>query len=187
MLQALGKKPWLVFRYARRMAGLHASMHASSISPELPDQHGRLARKIQNAAPLPLPVRSRAIDALSALPSGDRICHGDFHPGNILLSSNGEIVIDWIDASRGNPLADVARTSILALGFAATDPSLLKLNGHFIRLFHAIYVRQYFLLAPGGKSQYRRWLPVVAAARLSEGITELEDWLLQTVRKGFGN
>jgi hypothetical protein len=38
---------------------------------------------------------------------------------------------------------------------------------------------------PGGAGEHRRWLPVVAAARLSENIPELERWLLAQVRKGL--
>ncbi|MBI4732425.1 MAG: hypothetical protein HY781_09960, partial [Chloroflexi bacterium] len=49
----------------------------------------------------------------------------------------------------------------------------------FVRLFHAVYLRRYFQLRTSGEAEYRRWLPVVAAARLSENIPELEGWLLE--------
>jgi len=39
---------------------------------------------------------------------------------------------------------------------------------------------------PGDAGEYRRWLPVVAAARLSEGIPELEKWLVKQVQQGCG-
>lgn len=37
----------------------------------------------------------------------------DFHPDNVLLAARGPVIIDWPDATRGQPLADVARTSLL--------------------------------------------------------------------------
>jgi len=41
--------------------------------------------------------------------------------------------------------------------------------------FHKAYLRRYFTGLPAdGQSQYQRWLPVVAAARLAEGISALE-------------
>ena len=40
------------------------------------------------------------------------------------------------------------------------------------------YLRRYFALRPEGYEEYGRWLPIVAAARLSENIPELERWLL---------
>lgn len=113
---------------------------------------------------------------------GTAICHGDFHPGNVLASPQGETVIDWIDATRGNALADVARASILALGAVATTQTS-GVEKLFVRLFHTIYLRRYFVLSPGGREEYGRWLPIVAAARLSENIPELEQWLLAQAQK----
>ena len=52
-----------------------------------------------------------------------------------------------------------------------------------IRIFHAVYVHRYFRLRPGGKDEYRRWLPIVAAARLSEKIPELQPWLIARAEK----
>jgi hypothetical protein len=53
---------------------------------------------------------------------------------------------------------------------------MLKL---MVRLFHSAYLRKYFRLRPRGETEYRRWLPVVAGARLNENIPELEQWLIQ--------
>jgi len=128
---------------------------------------------------LPGSIRQAFLEKLSGLPDGSSICHGDFHPGNILLASNRVVVIDWIDASRGNPLADVARTSIIFLGAAASSQIRNYPMKIFIRLFHAVYLRCYFQLQPGGEAEYYRWLPIVAAARLSENIPDLEQWLVQ--------
>jgi aminoglycoside phosphotransferase (APT) family kinase protein len=119
------------------------------------------------------------LDALHSQPEADRVCHGDFHPANLLISGNEANIIDWIDASRGNPLADVARTSIILRGAvenAQVSNPLLKM---LVKLFHSIYLSQYFRLRQGGREEYRRWLPIVAAARLDEGIKELEPWLIE--------
>ena len=102
-----------------------------------------------------------------------------------VVGAQGKIVIDWIDASRGNPLADLARTTILALGAAETGQiqgSLLKAS---VRIFHAAYIRYYFKLSPGGEDEYHRWLPIVAAARVSEKIPEVEKWLIAKAEKGL--
>ena len=115
------------------------------------------------------------------MPDGDRLCHGDFHLGNILLGQQEPVIIDWIDSSIGNPLADVARTSILALGMAATQPAGFSRWG--IRVMHSLYLLRYFLLCPGGQAEYRRWLPIVAAARLNEGIVEWNEWLIEQASK----
>src|SRR5437588_451136 len=56
---------------------------------------------------------SYALGVLEGLPAGDRLCHGDFHPGNLMGTWEAPVVIDWGNASRGEPLADVARTEFL--------------------------------------------------------------------------
>ena len=183
MGEILEKRPLSLFAFARQTAELHAEMHTSTNQAELPSQRARLERKILHADPLPAPLKTAALDALACLPEGDRICHGDFHPGNILLTPDRAVVIDWIDASRGNPPADLARTTIIALGEAASDQNRNRMMKAFVRLFHAVYLHRYFQLRPGGADEYRRWLPVIAAARLSENIPELEGWLVKQVQR----
>lgn len=183
MWEAVQRKPWRFSRYARRLAALQARMHTQTLGPEIPAQRPRLEHKIRQAGALPDDLRSRVLAALETMPTGDRICHGDLHPGNVLLTTRGEMVIDWVDATRGNPLADVARTTIIFLGAAQSAEIPRPLMKFLVALFHATYIRHYFNLRPGGENEYRRWFPIVAAARLSEDIPELEAWLLTQVRK----
>lgn len=179
MLDLINRKPWKVLAYARRLARLHAQMHAHKFEANVPDQHWRIQNKINHADALSASVRNALLEALASLPAGDRVCHGDFHPANILIADDEETVIDWIDASRGNPLADVARTSILALGAAGSSQTSNLFSKGFTKLLHSAYLRHYFHLRPGGEEEYRRWLPIAAGARLSENIPELEQWLIR--------
>jgi len=185
MLEALQRRPWRLFYYARRLAALQAQMHTRIFKIELPPQRQRLENKIRHANALPAQTQSAVLSLLNTLRDGDRICHGDFHPGNILLTAYGEVVIDWIDASLGNPLADVARSSILALGAAGSDqiPNLFMKG--IIQLFHVASLHHYFSLCPGGEHEYQHWLPIVATARLSENIPELESWLVAQAQKNL--
>jgi len=193
-------KPWNAFRYGRRMAELHAELHATPIQADLPSQRHELEKNIQHAAALPAYLRFKVLAALKSLPDGDRLCHGDFHPGNILITAQGEIIIDWIHAARGNPLGDLARTTNLALGlmqtkqiqrpflsFGATKTSHIK-NSLFQvlgRICYPVYLNYYFKLCPGGEAEYQRWLPIVAAARLSDDIPELEKMLIEQVERNL--
>ena len=179
MLDVLMQKPWRVFDYAHRLARLHAQMHACILGANIPDQHWRIRNKIDRTDALPASARKDLLNALARLPGGDRVCHGDFHPANVLISGEQETVIDWIDASRGNPLADVARTSILALGAAESSQTPNPFLKAFTKILHSAYLIYYFHLRPGGENEYRRWLPIAAGARLSEHIPELEQWLIR--------
>ncbi len=184
MLEVMPQKPWTIWRYGRRLAELHVEMHSQTIALEIPPQRQRLVEKIEAAKSLPDDLRRRILADLATMPDGDQICHGDFHPGNVLATPQGEVVIDWIDATRGNPLADLARSSIIALGAAASSQTS-GVEKLFVRLFYTIYLHRYFALRPGGREEYGRWLPIVAAARLSENIPELEPWLLAQAEKGL--
>ncbi len=175
----LARRPWAVARSARRMAALHSAIHAVMPAAQIPRQRGRLTHKIEADTALPGSLRARLLSTLAALPDGNTLCHGDFHPANILMTNAGAVIIDWTDATVGNALADVARTTVLALGAAATSQIPNQSQKLFVRLFHALYIRHYFRAHPGSQADYRRWLPVVAAARLSEGIPEVEAWLLE--------
>jgi len=167
--------------HARKMAELHAEMHAKPMKADISLMRDRLKYKIRDAKPLPENLRDATLIALETMPEGDRLCHGDFHPGNIMLSQPEPTIIDWIDASIGSPLADVARTSIILLGSAATESAMFLRNG--IRILHAIYLHRYFQLHPHGIDEYDRWLPIIAAGRLNEGIDEQDDWLLAQAGK----
>jgi len=94
------------------------------------------------------------------------------------------VIIDWIDATVGNPLADVARSSVIMLGVRGMEqaPRSEKI---VVRWYHRIYLRHYFRLASCDADEHSAWCPIVAAARMSEGITEIEDWLLAQARAGL--
>ena len=80
-------------------------------------------------------------------------------------------------------MADVARTSIILLGVAesAQTPNLLVKG--LVKIFRSTYLRHYFRLRPSRMDEYYHWLPIVAGARLSENIPELEEWLVEQAEK----
>lgn len=183
MLEMFQQKPWRVIQLGRMLAELHAQMHTCVFEADVPHQRKKLEYKLRNTDALPTALKTALTARLLSLPDGDRVCHGDFHPANVLINSGSATVIDWIDASRGNPLADVARTSIITLGAVASSQIPEPVLKVFVRVFHAAYLKHYFRLRPGGEDEYRRWLPIVAGARLNENIPELEKWLVEQAGK----
>jgi uncharacterized protein (TIGR02172 family) len=185
MLQQFSSRPWRLVKYARLLAELQAKMH-SNPAPGLPSQRERLTWKIQNAKPLSEQLKVQALSALSLLPDGDRLCHGDFHPDNILMTKNGPVIIDWIDSTSGSPMADIGR-SILIMDHGV-PPSVIAISGLFNylrRRFLKVYLNRYFELCSERREQLSAWRPVIAAARLSEEIHEEEEYLLSIVKAAF--
>ena len=172
LLDQLGARPWRVARIAQTMAQLHTAIHARP-APTMPPLHQRLERNIQNAQLLSNPVRQSVLTLLQTLPDASQLCHNDFHPANILIADQGPVIIDWMDAARADPLADVARTLILMhfAGLPSSGP--LRLAQVAIRrLLTRLYLRRYFQLRPGKRNDLARWMIPVAAARLVEGVDE---------------
>ena len=55
-----------------------------------------------------LPRHGQACRIVADL-GGDRLIHGDLHPGNLRVDGQTAILIDWQQASIGHPLVDVVR------------------------------------------------------------------------------
>jgi len=176
-------RPWTVFRSAHLMAELHARMHACHPAG-LPVQRERLQNKILEAHPLPAALKQAALTALAHLPDGSVLCHGDFHPDNIVLATHGPVILDWTEATSGHPLADVARTTLM-MRHAALPPHLpgRRLIEAGRRLWYQLYLRRYCQLRSVSPKQVEAWLLPVAAARLSEGIPEEEALLLRLIQR----
>ena len=171
MGEAIEKAPHRLLRYGKALGRLHAEIHSRTVAEGLPSQHERLERKLMAARSLSEPLRNAALRVLRDLPRGAALCHGDFHPGNVLLSPRGPVLIDWVDATAGNPLGDVARTIVLIRYAGLPRRGLQKwgaglLRSVFLRAYLSAYSRRSLLR----RGELCRWLPVVAAARLSEDI-----------------
>ncbi|WP_294137499.1 phosphotransferase [Sphingobium sp.] len=72
--------------------------------------------------PAPIMVQRAVIAYLDTLPEGDMLTHGDFHLGNVMLTPQGMMVIDWSKAAAGHPAADAVRSEMLMrFGIGPTD------------------------------------------------------------------
>ena len=147
------------------MVLLHKRIHAIAAPDTLPDLKQRLATRIDRAERLSRQQRDDLLARLAAMPTGDRLCHGDFHPFNILGLDTSARVIDWLDAARGDPAADVCRTYVL---LGALDAGLAE-----------AYIGAYLADGRIERTQIDAWLPLVAAARLVENVPDEFDRLTE--------
>jgi aminoglycoside phosphotransferase (APT) family kinase protein len=185
MRTQMQQQPWLMIQFAQQFAEVHATMHQRS-APALPSQHERIETGIRQAPRLSAALKKRLLKRLETLPDGDSVCHGDFHPDNVLMSPRGLLVIDWTDAKRGIPAADLARTRLLlresALPSSLSTAERLLFNV-FRRIFYKAYWKSYTRLRPTSRESVQAWIPLQAAARLNESIDEEEDHLVQLAGK----
>lgn len=166
LLKLVERKPWKLFYAARLLASLHAELHQRIALTELPTQRNQLENWLASAHDFTPEQRRAAETSLAMVPDGNNVCHGDFHPGNILLSSRGPVIIDWSTATRGDPLVDVARTSVLfeSASLPPESPWHTRLLLAFARrLLHHTYIKRYLQLRRGSES-VTRFLPIQRAA-----------------------
>jgi tRNA A-37 threonylcarbamoyl transferase component Bud32 len=144
-------------------AEVHVAMHAC-IAESLQTMRVQFRWAIERG-PLSTEQKERVLRAMEALPDGDRICHGDFHAENILMTRGGPVVIDCAAAHRGNPRADVAQTCVVMTELL--HRGLPERVGRAVECFIESYVGRYFELSPEGRDEVVAWKPIVAAVRLS--------------------
>ena len=186
-ITVLGSKPWLVWSAGTTLGRVHAQLHQATAPSDLDSLKDRL-RAIVAKAGLSAADSGTLTAAIDALPDGDTVCHGDFHPGNILRTARGPVVIDWPNATAGDPAADFARTDLLlAIGDAPPgSPALVNyLEGVGRKLIRTAYRRAYLAARPTNRVLVDRWQIVRAADRLlADQIPEEREKLTAMLRKG---
>jgi uncharacterized protein (TIGR02172 family) len=183
MLDIIAGKPYRVLAEGRRLAQLHHQIHDCHIT-SLPSQKETLAAFISRASILERQHRDHILTYLARLSGGTTLCHGDFHPDNIIISPQGASVIDWQNATSGNPAADVARSSLL-LRSGAPPPGTTGLEAGLLNLlrsgFYKAYIREYYRVSDLNPEQVDAWTLPVAAARLAEDLPGSEKQILLNI------
>ena len=188
MLEAIMANPQQLISYAHLLAELQIDIHTRTAS-KLPLQRQRLQHQIQSIFGLPEEIIATLLKDLDQLQDDNAICHGDLHPENILLTGEEPVIIDWVDATQGSPLVDVARTALL-LGVGDLPPAMNEQRRQKIaemrHLFYEAYLEHYTQIRSISRKAIARWELPVAAARLSKGISNDEkSGLLDIINNAF--
>jgi aminoglycoside phosphotransferase (APT) family kinase protein len=118
-----------------------------------PKQSEQIKRRINEAQQLDAAAKSRLLALHSRLDDGANcLCHGDFHPLNVLYDGSRHWIIDWVDATIGHPHADACRTYLM-----------LK---HHINSLSELYLHTFCAATNCTESDILNWLPVIAASLL---------------------
>ncbi|MCL4505925.1 MAG: phosphotransferase [Chloroflexi bacterium] len=185
MLGVLRARPWKARQFGRLMAELQAAIHRCSV-PELPRVATRLQRAIQETPTLPSLMRQAALKALEQRPDGNALCHADFHPDNIIMTEQGPRVVDWMTAVKGNPLSDVARSSlILRLGEVPPGTRGRWVFNLIRAAFHSAYLNHYLFIRSAMRQDVDAWQLPIAAARLREDIPSERGKLLRLIEESI--
>jgi Ser/Thr protein kinase RdoA (MazF antagonist) len=169
LLNELATKPWNVVKYGRLLAQLHAQVHEVTAPNSLETQREWATGGIPDSEKMSADMKGSILKLLDMLPDGNQICHGDFHPGNIITTQRGPVIIDWMTVSQGVDIGDVARTSIILETAKAPEGTPLQWLLEWIRkLFLKTYLTTYFELRPTVKGSLAAWQAIMAANFLAD-------------------
>jgi aminoglycoside phosphotransferase (APT) family kinase protein len=180
MLAAIKSRPWTVASLSFTLGRLHAQMHKVQAEglPRLAQILPERVRQAAKAGLLPSERLEPLLEQAASLPDGDVLCHMDFHPDNVQLSSRGPVILDWMTGAAGHPMADVARTVLLLTGGGDPPGQTLPVWLRFARwVAYFQYLRGYGIR----RQAYLPWMPVVAAGRLNERVPGEREGLLRLI------
>ncbi len=95
---------------AEYMAKIHKDMINTEVY-NVPDYKDFLRHHVPNT--LSDEQKDKLLRMIDCLADGNTLCHGDFHPGNILISEDRLFIIDFMNVCHGTYLYDIARTVFL--------------------------------------------------------------------------
>ena len=153
--------------YLELLVDLQLKMH-SMTCPMLNKLKDKMNRKISQAQ-LDATTRYDLHTRLESMPKHNKLCHGDFNPGNIIIAEDGTpYILDWSHATQGNASADAARTYLLFC-LAGNEDMAAKYLSLFCRKSDT--ARQYV----------QKWMPIVAASQSVKGNAHEREFLLSWV------
>jgi aminoglycoside phosphotransferase (APT) family kinase protein len=132
--------------------------------------------------------KEAVINILDSLPAKQQLCHGDPNPGNIMMRDGKAVIIDWMNASIGNPEADLAEY-IIMIRYGILPSSLPSKAVDYFNslreLIISVFISEYMQLSGITYDEIDPWILPIAANKLAaDVITEDEkDLLIKEIRR----
>lgn len=167
LTQLMRENPDREDEYLNRFVDIQLDVH-SRTCPMLNSLMEKMQRKISATAPyLDATTRYELHTRLAAMHEHRKVCHGDFHPSNVVITPDDQaFILDWAHATQGNASADVARTYLL-----------FSLEGR--QELAEKYLTLFCKKSDTAKQYVQKWIPIVAASQSLKGKPEERELLLK--------
>ena len=186
MLSKLKKYPLGAVRQIKRLAYMQTAISEIEVSSPF-----NTIQDIMNyfAAKPPL-MEKKLIDftmeMFNGLPKGNQLCHGDFHPGNILTQNGIDYIIDWSAAYRSNYLSDIAHSFLLMKhvpkipGESSFQHKILNISGGAIA---TAYLKEVHRLKHFDYALFSKWTVVMSFLRAYYGLPSERNERISYIQK----
>ena len=165
LAQLMRENPDKKEEYLSFLVDLQLKMHAMTC-PMLNKLKDKMQGKI-SASGLDATTRYDLHIHLDSMPTHSKICHGDFNPSNIIITSDGTpYILDWSHATQGNASADAARTYLLFW---------LEGNIEGAEKYLSLFCKK----SDTAKQYVQKWIPIVAASQSVKGKPEEKEFLMR--------
>lgn len=198
--QYVANHPDQLEEYGKRMANLLKKLHTTEFEPgALPDGRENLqvwADIAEKSGYYPEEVISKLRNLINNIPFRNTFIHGDFHPGNIMVSNGELMLIDMTDASVGNPIIDLLGSyQIMRLVTQRKGGSerYTGMDSESLTKLWEVFIQEYTGITDKNKLEaYEQKLKFYALIRSLPGVTfselvpkEILPHLTQEVSKAF--
>ena len=96
------------------LATLRLSVHKTPPPPDVLSLRDWMDGSLRpSGGMVPKHIATGILALIERLPPGDGLCHGDIHPGNVIMTAEGPRLIDWFGAVRAPAALDLACTHVL--------------------------------------------------------------------------
>lgn len=148
----------LAEHYIGICVNVQQKMHAIVVDSNLLEPMSeKLHRQIESVHHLDEKQKNKLLRKLNSMAFEPRLCHGDFHPFNLIISNDNVKIIDWVDSTSGDIRADVYRTYLL---YSHSSVELAEM-----------YLRIYCKNTGLSRDEIFQWAPIIAGARLAENVS----------------
>ncbi len=161
--ELMNENPEKMDEYIARLVDIQTEVLSHRVT-HLNKLRDKMHAKI-SSADINATIRYELHTRLDATPKHNKVCHGDFHPSNIIITENDEAyIIDWAHVTRGNGAADAARVYLLFTLEGKNDAAQKYLE---------LFCRK----TDTAKQYVQKWMPIVAASQLTKGVESEKELL----------
>ena len=122
------------------------------------------------------------------LPHDKHLCHGDFHPGNIMLQDGKYYIIDWSGAYLSNFVSDIAHTYLLMKhipeipGMSKMQHSIISLTGSYGA---KVYLKEVSKIKKVDLALFSKWTVVMSFLRVYYGMASEKSGRIDYLQKCY--